>query len=171
MMKASRHILELFPLTLPFPLSTLHCLLCHLSDKAFFELAEAPLLREHFITSIQAGEQERGQNGQCYRAPHSQAGYAPRRDGRPALVNILASLMEYITSLKVIAQTVFTPPYLSAIATLVLVQRARVPYSLEGSPVKMCEVWLGEFCAHTAYTTTPLHKSENTWQAVRLLSR
>jgi hypothetical protein len=42
---------------------------------------------------------------------------------------------------------------------------------LEGSPVQMCEVWLGEFCAHTAYTTTPLHKSDNTWQAVRLLSR
>src|SRR5438093_5380339 len=44
MMKASRHIFELLPLTLPFQLSMLHGILCHLPDKAFFELEEAPCL-------------------------------------------------------------------------------------------------------------------------------
>src|SRR6266446_6026464 len=40
-MKALRHMLELFQLLLPFPLSTLYGILCHLPDKALFELEEA----------------------------------------------------------------------------------------------------------------------------------
>jgi len=38
------HILELFELTLPFPLCTRHRFLGDLSDKALLELGEAPFL-------------------------------------------------------------------------------------------------------------------------------
>jgi hypothetical protein len=44
-MQALRYIPELFQLTLPFQLSTPYGLLCHLPDKALFELEEAPGLR------------------------------------------------------------------------------------------------------------------------------
>ena len=43
-MKVLRHILELFPLTLPFQLSTPHSLLGHLPNEAFLELEETPCL-------------------------------------------------------------------------------------------------------------------------------
>src|SRR5947208_16952527 len=71
MVKTSRHLFELFPLTLPFQLSTPHCVLRHLPNKAFFELEEAPSLREHLVTSIQADQQEIGQHRQGYRAAHA----------------------------------------------------------------------------------------------------
>jgi hypothetical protein len=64
MMRTLRHILELLQLTLPFPLRTGDRLLCDLSDKALFELKEAPCLGAHLVTSLQANQQEIGQNGQ-----------------------------------------------------------------------------------------------------------
>ena len=69
-MKTLRHILELFQLTLPFQLSTPHCILCHLPDKALFESEEAPVFGACLVTAIQPDEQEIGQNGQCNRASH-----------------------------------------------------------------------------------------------------
>src|SRR3989442_7038509 len=71
MMKALRHILELFQLTLPFPLSTPYGILCHLPEKAFFELEEAPVFCECLVMSIQADQQDRGENGQRNRASHA----------------------------------------------------------------------------------------------------
>jgi len=67
-MRALRHTLELLELTLPFPLSTRHRLLGDLPDKALFQLKEAPGFAEHFVTAIQAHEEEIGQDGQGYRA-------------------------------------------------------------------------------------------------------
>jgi hypothetical protein len=71
MTKALRHILELFQLTLPFPLSTLHGILCHLPDKALFELEEAPVFHNSLVRAIQTDQQELGQNGQRDRACHA----------------------------------------------------------------------------------------------------
>src|SRR3954468_10466627 len=71
MMKALRHILELFQLMLPFPLSTLHGILCYLPDKVLFELEEAPVLHHCFVSTIQTDQQEIRQNGQRNRACHA----------------------------------------------------------------------------------------------------
>src|SRR5262252_1489798 len=68
MMKALRYILQLLQLTLPLPLSTGHCILRDLSDKALFELEEAPVLAEDLVRAIQADQQEIGQRGQYDRA-------------------------------------------------------------------------------------------------------
>src|SRR5207237_547437 len=70
-MTALRHVLELLKLTLPFPLSMPHGLVCHLPDEAFFELEEAPSFRDCLFTSIQADQQEIGQHRQGYRAAHA----------------------------------------------------------------------------------------------------
>src|SRR3712207_9061662 len=70
-MKRSRHVFELFPLTLPLQLSTPHGVLRHLPKEAFFEFEEAPFLRERLVTSIQAEQQEIGQHRQSDRAAHA----------------------------------------------------------------------------------------------------
>ena len=62
-MTALRHFLELFHLTLPFQLSTPHGVLCHLSDKALFELEEAPFVGICLLTAIQSDQEEIGQDG------------------------------------------------------------------------------------------------------------
>src|SRR6266571_5850391 len=67
MIKALRHILALFPLTLPFQLSTPHGILCHLSDTALCELEEAPCVGTCLVTAIPSDQEERGQDGQCHR--------------------------------------------------------------------------------------------------------
>src|SRR5712691_6382422 len=69
-MKALRHILELFQLTLPFQLSTPHSLLCHLPNEAFFELEETPGLRHCLFPPIQTDQEEIGQDRQRDRARH-----------------------------------------------------------------------------------------------------
>jgi hypothetical protein len=47
-----RHILVLFELVLPFPLSRRHHVLGDLPDKALFESEEAPCFAERVVTSI-----------------------------------------------------------------------------------------------------------------------
>ena len=69
-MSSLRHILELLELTLPFPLSPGHSLLGDLSNKAFFELEEAPGFAESMLTPIQPDEKEIGQDRQRNRALH-----------------------------------------------------------------------------------------------------
>lgn len=85
-MQALRRIPALFPLTLPFQLSTPYGLLCHLPDKALFELAEVACLRACLVLSIQADKQTRGQHGQCDRALHALAllGHLPLPQVQPA---------------------------------------------------------------------------------------
>ena len=86
-MRALRPILALSELTLPFPLSTPHGILGHLPEKALFALQEAPCMGVCLVTTIQADQQERGQNGQDSRASHARArlGHLPLPQGQPAL--------------------------------------------------------------------------------------
>jgi len=69
-MTALRHVLELLKLTLPFPLSMPHGLVCHFPDEAFFELEEAPSLGGCLFPPIQADQEEIGQDRQRDRARH-----------------------------------------------------------------------------------------------------
>src|SRR5437899_2606263 len=69
-MTALRHVLALLKLTLPFPLSMPHGLVCHFPDEAFFELEEAPSLGGCLFPPIQADQEEIGQDRQRDRARH-----------------------------------------------------------------------------------------------------
>ena len=69
-MSVLRHVLELFELTLPFQLSSRHRFLCNLSNKALFELEEAPFFGQRLVTAIQSHQEEIGQHGQRHRVAH-----------------------------------------------------------------------------------------------------
>lgn len=96
MMKASRHMLEVLPITLPFQLSTLHGILCHLPDKALFKFQEAPFFAERCVTSRQADQDERGQ----HRQPH-QASCTPSLLGHLHLPQVQPALQLFDGQLEV----------------------------------------------------------------------
>ena len=56
---------------MPFPFSTGHCLLCHLTNEVLFEPEQAPFLGEHCVTAVQSDQEEVGQDRQRHRAFHA----------------------------------------------------------------------------------------------------